>query len=138
MSGVRRHEHDSVRDEPRVALAIFTATVVIPFESMGQMAVDALDKIVVRKMPQYCGAEMQPSVSTQMTLSLPFDDCAAAAEPRAPPAPRMSTERLRSENIVCSASATAADAMARRDEILAFLTGDSAGFLPLMPPELLS
>ena len=31
-----------------------------------------------------------------------------------------------------------ADAMARRDEILSFLTGDSAGFLPLMPPELLS
>ena len=31
-----------------------------------------------------------------------------------------------------------ADAMARSDEILSFLTGDSAGFLPLMPPELLS
>ncbi len=31
-----------------------------------------------------------------------------------------------------------ADAMARHDEILSFLTGDSAGFLPLMPPELLS
>ena len=30
-----------------------------------------------------------------------------------------------------------ADAMARRDEVLSFLTGDSAGFLPLMPPELL-
>jgi NTE family protein len=31
-----------------------------------------------------------------------------------------------------------ADAMARRDEIAAFLSGDSAGFLPLMPPELLT
>jgi NTE family protein len=30
-----------------------------------------------------------------------------------------------------------ADAMARRDEIAAFLSGDSAGFLPLLPPELL-
>jgi len=30
------------------------------------------------------------------------------------------------------------DAMARRDEIAAFLSGDSAGFLPLMPPELLT
>jgi NTE family protein len=31
-----------------------------------------------------------------------------------------------------------ADAMTRRDEIAAFLGGDSAGFLPLMPPELLT
>jgi NTE family protein len=31
-----------------------------------------------------------------------------------------------------------ADAMARRDEIAAFLSGDSAGFLPIMPPELLA
>jgi NTE family protein len=30
-----------------------------------------------------------------------------------------------------------ADTIARSDEILSFLTGDSAGFLPLMPPELL-
>ena len=29
-----------------------------------------------------------------------------------------------------------ADAMTRRDEIAAFLSGDSAGFLPLMPPEM--
>ena len=31
-----------------------------------------------------------------------------------------------------------ADAMTRRDEIAAFLSGDSAGFLPLMPAELLT
>jgi NTE family protein len=31
-----------------------------------------------------------------------------------------------------------ADAMMRRDEIAAFLSGDSAAFLPLMPPELLT
>jgi NTE family protein len=31
-----------------------------------------------------------------------------------------------------------ADAMTRRDEIAAFLSGDSAGFLPIMPPELLT
>jgi NTE family protein len=31
-----------------------------------------------------------------------------------------------------------ADAMTRSDEITAFLSGDSAGFLPLMPPELLT
>ena len=30
-----------------------------------------------------------------------------------------------------------ADAMARRDEISAFLSGESTGFLPLMPPELM-
>jgi len=32
--------------------SLFTATVAIPFESMGQMAVDALDKIVVKKTPR--------------------------------------------------------------------------------------
>jgi len=32
--------------------SLFTATVAIPFESMGQMAVDALDKIVVKKTPK--------------------------------------------------------------------------------------
>jgi simple sugar transport system substrate-binding protein/ribose transport system substrate-binding protein len=32
--------------------SLFTATVAIPFESMGQMAVDAMDKIVVKKMPK--------------------------------------------------------------------------------------
>jgi hypothetical protein len=31
-----------------------------------------------------------------------------------------------------------ADAMTRGDEIAAFLGGDSAGFLPVMPPELLT
>ena len=30
------------------------------------------------------------------------------------------------------------DAMNRRDEVAAFLGGDSAGFLPLLPPELLN
>ena len=30
------------------------------------------------------------------------------------------------------------DAMNRRDEVAAFLSGDSAGFLPLLPPELLN
>ena len=32
--------------------SLFTATVAIPFESMGQQAVDALDKIVVKKTPR--------------------------------------------------------------------------------------
>jgi len=32
--------------------SLFTATVAIPFESMGQMAVDALDRIVVKKTPR--------------------------------------------------------------------------------------
>ena len=32
--------------------SLFTATVAIPFESMGQQAVDALDKIVVKKQPK--------------------------------------------------------------------------------------
>ena len=36
---------------------------------------------------QYCAAETQPSVSTQMTLALPPDACAAAPAPRpVPPA----------------------------------------------------
>jgi simple sugar transport system substrate-binding protein/ribose transport system substrate-binding protein len=32
--------------------SLFTATVAIPFESMGQMAVDAMDRIVVKKTPR--------------------------------------------------------------------------------------
>ena len=39
---------------------------------------------------QYCAALMQPSWSTQMTLNLPPDACAAAAVPRpVPPATGM-------------------------------------------------
>ena len=45
--------------------SLFTATVAIPFESMGQMAVDALDKI------QHATAER--GVSTQIQSTSPRD-----------------------------------------------------------------